>query len=96
MGQLGWTPHTLLTSTPEQFYYACQGYFAKLERDEQVARMASWRIHQSLVPKALSIDKFWPIGKPVEVAKKEFSKDWWDAVREKHKQIDAQIKSKQV
>lgn len=60
-----------------------------------IARMASWRIHQSLVSKPLSLDKFWQIGKPKEVVKKEFSAEWWALVREKHKNIDAIIQSKQ-
>jgi hypothetical protein len=57
--------------------------------------MASWRIHQSLVAKPLSLDKFWPIGKVIPEIKKEFSIEWWEQMKIKHKAIDALIKNKQ-
>jgi hypothetical protein len=57
--------------------------------------MASWRIHQSLVAKPLSLEKFWPIGKPTIEVKKEFSEDWWLKMKAKQKLIDEAIKLKQ-
>jgi len=33
-----------------------------MEGAERVARLASFRLHQSLVDKPLSIEEYWPIG----------------------------------
>lgn len=54
--------------------------------------MASWRIHQSLVQKSLPLDKFWQIGEVKPMEKKEFSKEWWEAVKAKQARIDEKLK----
>jgi hypothetical protein len=63
-----------------------------MEEQEHLFRFASWRIHESLVKKPLPIDKFWQIGKPKPMVKKEFPMEWWETTKAKHARIDEKLK----
>lgn len=58
---LGWTPFEYYTSSPYEVFAACEGYFDKMDIEAQNLRLASYRIHQSLVTKPVSIEKYWPL-----------------------------------
>lgn len=49
------------TNTPYTNFCKLEGYLDKEKKILEVQRFAAWRIHQSLVSKPLSINKFWPI-----------------------------------
>lgn len=55
------TPYEYYTSSPYEFYAACEGYFDKIDIEAGMLRIASYRIHQSLVTKPLSISEYWPL-----------------------------------
>jgi hypothetical protein len=66
---LGWKPKEYYLSSPYEFFAACEGYFDKIEHNASMLRLASYRIHQSLVGKdALKISDYWPLSsdKPIE------------------------------
>lgn len=60
-GSLGWTPYEYYTAAPYELFCACEGFFDKEDRLAQMMRIASYRIHQSLVQKPLRIDDYWPL-----------------------------------
>ena len=60
-GQLGWKPYEYFTSSPYEFFAASEGYFDKEDLAAANLRLASYRIHQSLVEKPLKIEDFWPL-----------------------------------
>jgi len=59
-------------SSPYEFFAACEGYFDKIEHEMSVARLASYRIHQSLVTKALKIEQYWPLESDKKPEVKQF------------------------
>ena len=46
---------------PYEFFCMCEGYNAEKRFDVEITRFAAYRIHQSLVEKPLSIERFWPM-----------------------------------
>ncbi len=61
MGLLKWTTYEYYTSSPQEFYYACKGYFD--EREEQILlhRNAAFLICQSFGAKHSDLNKAWPV-----------------------------------
>lgn len=53
--------------SPYEFYATCQGHFDKMDTEAKMLRIASYRLHQSLVEKPLSIIEYWPLRDEVEV-----------------------------
>jgi hypothetical protein len=47
--------------SPYEFYATCEGYLDKIDTEAKMMRIASYRIHQSLVEKPLSIIDYWPL-----------------------------------
>jgi hypothetical protein len=93
LGKLGWTEYEYYCSTPEGFYYACQGYFAKLEDESLAIRNAATIIFRVMGGKE-NMDKIWPI-KGREAVSDKFEKptrEWWNKMKDSQKKIDEQIK----
>ena len=66
---------------------ACQGYFDKQKELAQMMRIASYRIHQSLVQKPLSMNEFWPIGDDKTESKKIVWGDTKEEAEEFYKKV---------
>ena len=60
-GSLGWKPYEYYTSSPYEFFAASEGYFDKMDNGANNLRVASYRIHQSLVKEPVKIEEFWPL-----------------------------------
>jgi len=86
-GQLGWKPIEYYTSTPYEFFCACEGYFDLLDTQAQMHRLAAYRIHQSLVEKPLKIQEFWPLFGDKAQAKKDtliVTDELWNKIKQTH------------
>lgn len=93
MGKLGWSEYQYYTCSPEGFYYACRGYFSKLQ-DESLAVRNLAAIVMGLGGSKSKIDNVWPLdGKEKEVFAQP-DKEWWEKMKEKQKIVDAQIRAK--
>lgn len=58
---MGWRPRDYYEAAPYEVFASVEGYVAKLNREVSNQRFAAYRIHQSMVEKPLSIEKFWPL-----------------------------------
>ena len=54
-------PRDYYLATPYEFYCAIEGYISARKEESLKLRIASYRIHQSLVEKPLTLEKYWPI-----------------------------------
>lgn len=82
---LGWTPYEYYTSSPYEVVAACEGYFDKMELEKANLRFASYRIHQSLVTKPLSLEKYWPLkGDKPKTEKIVMTRDMYDEIKKAH------------
>ncbi len=84
MGVLGLSEYEYFTNSPYTNYCKEEGYYKKLEDQQHIHRFAAYRVHQSLVKKPLSIDKFWQIGEKKEAERKQFSIEEWQKIKEIH------------
>lgn len=91
MGKLGWTEREYYTSSPEAFFYARRGYFAKLVDESLATRNAATIIYRALGGKK-NIDVIWPLDneKPKETFQAP-TKEWWDQMKAKQAKINKQI-----
>ena len=74
MGKLGWTPYEYYTSSPQEFYHACKGYFDKEESSMLIQRKLAQVIWGGNGGKPDGFDNFWPI--PDGVKKESVVKTW--------------------
>lgn len=83
MGRLGWSPREFYCSNPDEFYYACRGYFIKLQDESLAIRNAATIIFRALGGKQ-NMDTIWPL--TMEDAPKKFSidKELFDEIKRKH------------
>lgn len=90
MGKLGWTEYEYYTCSPEGFYYASQGYYAKIQ-DESLATRNLAYITYRLGGGKETIDNIWPLnGKERETIKPP-TREQWDRIKAKQLVIDKQI-----
>ena len=79
LGKLGWTEYEYYTSSPEAFYFACKGYFSKLQDNSLAVRNAATIIFKVMGGKE-DIDKIWPLTgtekRKIEMTEDE-RKEWW-------------------
>ena len=76
------------TNSPYTNFCKLEGYLDKRREQVEIERFAAWRIHQSLVPKPLSIDKFWPVaGERKEREKIVVDIEMWNKIKERNKHI---------
>lgn len=61
MGVLGLSEYEFFTNSPYVNYCKWKGYNDRFESEASLQRTASWRIHQSLVQKPLTLREFWPL-----------------------------------
>ena len=90
LGKLGWSEYQYYTCSPEGFYYACQGYFAKL-KDESLAIRNLATIVYRLGGGKEPFDHIWPVDGKEKTTIAPPTKEWWERMKEKQKVIDKQI-----
>lgn len=58
-----------------------------MDEQAQIHRLAAYRVHQSLVEKPLSIDKFWPLwsDKKREETKIVMDKEMFERIKKAHR-----------
>lgn len=88
-GKLGWSPCDYYKSSPQEFYYACLGYFDKEEVSVMALRKVAQVIYGSNGGKTNDFNSFWPLSKQVEVNKvtwgsKEEADEFRRKIEEKH------------
>lgn len=83
-GRLGWTPREFYLSDPDEFFYACRGYFIKLQ-DESLAIRNLATIMYRVNGGKQDINSIWPLtrdrGKPDKIT---VDKTMWDEIKRKH------------
>ena len=84
---MGWKPYEYYTSSPYEFFAACEGYFDKRDIEVKNLRWASYRIHQSLALKPLSLEDFWPLAgdKQKEGDQLVMTKEMYEEIKKIHK-----------
>lgn len=95
LGKLGWTPREYYTSSPYEFYAACEGYSDKMEQDSLSIRMLA-HITMGLNGSKQKIENVWPLRKKEGNNKRmeQPTKEWWDMMMKRQAQIDKDIKDK--
>ena len=78
------SPREFYLMKPYEFFCAVEGYSEKREMETEVLRFATFRIHQSLVEKPLSIEKFWPMKNDVAPDVVEVTQEWKDKLKLMH------------
>ncbi len=69
MGVIGLSEYEYYTNLPYTNYCKLKGYEDRVEHEAVMLRIASYRIHQSLVQKPLSITDYWPLPSDKETKK---------------------------
>lgn len=85
MGRLKWTAYEYYTSSPQEFYYACKGYFD--EREEQIIlqRNAAFLICQTFGAKHSDLNKAWPLdGKKQESVRIVIDEEMKETIKRIH------------
>lgn len=59
MGRLKWTPYEYYTSSPQEFYYACKGYFSERDEDATLLRAVA-KFGCAGYVKGNDFDRAWP------------------------------------
>ena len=92
MGKLGWTEREYYECSPEGFYYASQGYSAKLQDESLAIRNAATIIFRVMGGKE-NMDKLWPLKGVDAISDKieQPNKEWWDKMKAAQSKIDEQI-----
>lgn len=73
------------TNSPYTNFCKEEGYYKGLEDIQHIHRFAAYRIHQSLVKKPLTLEKFWAIEvdkNPIE--RKTFTPKEWEELKRVH------------
>lgn len=63
---MGWSVRDYYECSPYEFYCACEGYFHKMDEQQEIQRFAAFRIHQSLVQKPVPLQQFWPLRSDID------------------------------
>ena len=84
-GRLGWTPREFYLSDPDEFFYACRGYFIKLQDDSLAIRNLATIIYRVNGGKQ-SMDNIWPLTVDKDKSDKiTVDREMWDEIKRKHK-----------
>ena len=81
---MGWKPYEYYTSSPYEFFAASEGYFDKKDLEAANLRFASYRIHQSLVQKPLSLEDYWPLEKKKPDEKVVMTKEMYGQIKKSY------------
>lgn len=82
---LGWTPYEYYTSSPYEIVAASEGLFDKMQVEAWNLRLASYRIHQSLVTKPVSIEEYWPMdNKKKDAEKSIMTRETYAEIKKAH------------
>ena len=83
-GRLGWTPREFYLSDPGEYFFACRGYFIRLQDESLAIRNAATIIYRSLGGKQ-NIDTIWPLTRDNDESKITVDRQMWDEIKRKHK-----------
>ena len=88
LGRLGWTEREYYLSSPEGFYYACQGYFDKVRDESMAIRTFAYMYYRWNGGKD-SIDRIWPLDndKPKEDKRVVMSSEEYKNILKRHQGI---------
>lgn len=81
LGRLKWSEYEYFTSSPEAFYYACEGYFDELQHIESIHRQACFINYKVMGGKEANPNKIWPLAADVKQKAKDY-KVWGDTPEE--------------
>lgn len=61
LGRLKWSEYEYNTSSPEAFFYACEGYFDERQDLEKIHRQAAFINYRVMGGKESTPNRIWPI-----------------------------------
>lgn len=90
MGKLGWTEYEYYTCSPEGFYYASQGYYAKIQDESLAVRNLAF-ITYRLGGGKETIDNIWPLNGKEKDTIKPLTREQWDRIKGRQITVDQSI-----
>lgn len=83
------TEREYYTNSPYVNYCKMKGYDERREDDASMLRIASYRIHQSLVQKPMKLAEYWPLpsDKKVSYVQKYMTPEMLEKIRSQAKKI---------
>lgn len=90
LGKLGWSEYEYYTSSPEGFYYACKGYFSKMQDESLAIRNLSFIVYRLGGGKG-SIESIWPLDGKEKMTISPPTKEWWEKIKKNQIGIDKKI-----